>query len=167
VETFAVLTPSGKPGPKRREGDRQVPEGFYFIDRFNPKSSYHLSLGIDYPNASDRVRSDAKRPGSDIFIHGKDVTIGCLPLGDERIEELYIAAHEAKTAGQAKIPVHIFPARMSGEAWEKFRAEEASSDPELASFWAELQPGFEAFEKTKLLPVVEAAADGTYVVQSK
>jgi murein L,D-transpeptidase YafK len=102
------------------------------------------------------MRSDPKRPGSDIFIHGKDVTIGCLPLGDGRIEELYIAAHDAKTAGQAKIPVHIFPARMRGEAWEKFRVEEASSDPELASFWAELQPGYEAFDKTKLLPVVES-----------
>jgi murein L,D-transpeptidase YafK len=164
VATFDVLAASGRAGPKRREGDRQVPEGFYHIDRFNPKSSYHLSLGLNYPNASDRVRSDQKKPGSDIFIHGKDVTIGCLPMGDEVIEEIYLAALDTAAAGQRRIPVHVFPARMSGENWERFRSEEASRDPALLSFWSELQPVFDAFERDRRLPEISVGAAGAYVV---
>jgi murein L,D-transpeptidase YafK len=164
VTTFPVLAASGKAGPKRREGDRQVPEGFYQIDRFNPESSYHLSLGLDYPNESDRVRSDKQRPGSDIFIHGKDVTIGCLPLGDEMIEELYLATLDARGAGQQRIPVHIFPARMTGEKWERFQKTEAERDSSLPAFWRELQPVFDAFEKERRLPEISVAADGKYVI---
>ena len=164
VTVFPVLASSGKPGPKRREGDRQVPEGFYRIDRFNPQSSYHLSLGIDYPNASDRVRSHREKPGGDIFIHGRDVTVGCLPLGDERIEELYLAALDAAAAGQRAIPVHIFPARMAGEEWERFRHTEAERDGSLAAFWNELQPVFDAFEKERRLPKIEVGPRGEYSV---
>ncbi|HEX8309701.1 MAG TPA: L,D-transpeptidase family protein [Chthoniobacteraceae bacterium] len=169
IATFPVLAASGKPGPKRREGDRQVPEGFYRIDRFNPQSAYHLSLGIDYPNASDRVRSDPQHPGSDIFVHGKDVTIGCLPLGDEGIEQLYLALEDAQRSWKAKleIPVHIFPARMGGETWESFRREQVESAPELAAFWAELQPGYDAFEKTRVVPLVSTGADGAYKVEER
>ena len=71
IRSYAITQSSGKPGPKRREGDLQVPEGFYEIDRFNPESSYHLSLGLNYPNASDRLRSDpAAARCLDIFVHG-------------------------------------------------------------------------------------------------
>lgn len=161
VTMFAVLRSSGRPGPKRREGDEQVPEGFYRVDRFNPLSSFHLSLGLDYPNASDRVRSDRTRPGSDIFIHGKDVTIGCLPLGDEAIEELYLLALDTRERSSAPIHVHIFPARMSGPEWDAFRAAQPA---DLQVFWQELQPGFEAFEKTRLVPAVTVDSAGRYIV---
>jgi murein L,D-transpeptidase YafK len=83
IAEFPILKSSGGPGPKRREGDLQVPEGFYVIDRYNPKSNFHLSLGLNYPNAADRVHADPERPGSDIFIHGSNVTVGCAPLGDK------------------------------------------------------------------------------------
>lgn len=164
VTTYHALAPSGGPGPKRREGDRQVPEGFYVIDRFNPRSHYHLSLGLDYPNASDRVRSDRDQPGSDIFIHGSDRTIGCLPLGDPAIEELYLIALDARDRGQRTIHVHIFPARMGGPEWDKFAPQHIARDAALAPFWEELRPGFLAFESTHRVPVVEVEADGSYKI---
>ena len=158
VATFAVTAPSGSPGPKRREGDLQVPEGCYTIAVFNPQSRFHLSLGLNYPNASDRILADRARPGGEIFIHGGAVSIGCLPLGDPVIEEVYLAALDTRTRGQGAIPVHIFPARMAGEAWKNF----AAAKPELRAFWDQLQPIYEAFEKTRLVPSVSVGADGAY-----
>ena len=109
VTTYPFCMLSGKLGPKRRRGDEQVPEGFYHIDRFNPFSSFHLSLGINYPNASDRKLGKKGALGGDIFIHGSCVSIGCIPLTDPLIREVYIFAVEAHDGGQSKIPVHIFP----------------------------------------------------------
>ena len=107
IAEYRVLASSGHPGPKRREGDQQVPEGFYRIGRFNPESNFHLSLGLNYPNDSDRLLSAREHPGSDIFIHGKAASIGCLPLGDPAIEELYLLALDVQRRGQKEIPVHI------------------------------------------------------------
>jgi murein L,D-transpeptidase YafK len=93
VRTYAVLAASGGPGPKLREGDLQVPEGIYRLTAFNPNSSYHLSVRVDYPNADDRAiaaREKRTNLGGDIFIHGKAVSIGCLAIGDSAIEELYV-----------------------------------------------------------------------------
>lgn len=164
VKAWPIVASSGRPGPKRREGDRQVPEGFYFIDRFNPESSYHLSLGLNYPNNSDRIRSDHGRPGGDIFIHGSNQTIGCLPLGDEAIEELYLIALDTRSRGQHEIPVHIFPARMVGSAWETFAREHALDDAVLAAFWEELRPAYEAFEGTHRVPGIGVGRNGAYSI---
>jgi murein L,D-transpeptidase YafK len=160
VTSWPILASSGGPGPKRREGDRQVPEGFYEIERFNPESLYHLSLALNYPNASDRILSDPQAPGSDIFIHGKAVSIGCAPIGDPAIEELYLAALAARDTGQSRIAVHIFPARMSGAEWTQF----SNAHPTLSEFWAQLQPAYDAFERTHQIPPVTVAADGRYSV---
>jgi len=167
VSSYPILASSGEPGPKRREGDRQVPEGFYEIDRFNPASTYHLSLGLNYPNAADLVLSDREHPGSDIFIHGSDVSIGCAPLGDDAIEEVYLAALDARAGGQPHIDVHVFPGRMRGPEWEQFAAGEIARRPELAAFWAQLQPGFEFFEKLRRVPSVTVGEDGRYVVSGR
>src|ERR1043165_8982188 len=75
--TYKVCALAGSLGPKRMEGDYQVPEGFYMVSEFNPKSEYYLSLGLNYPNVSDRILSDIERPGSDIYIHGSCITVGC------------------------------------------------------------------------------------------
>ncbi len=94
VKTYPILAASGRVGPKLREGDRQVPEGIYRVDALNPNSSYHLSMRIDYPNTLDleKAREEGRTdPGSDIFIHGKTLSIGCLAMGDEAIEELFCA----------------------------------------------------------------------------
>ena len=82
-------------GPKLKEGDKQIPEGIYSIAYLNPNSSYHLSLKVDYPNAFDRAKARAEARtdlGGDIFIHGKAVTIGCIPIGDTAIEEVFLMA---------------------------------------------------------------------------
>ena len=105
-KTYRVCAMAGTLGPKRMEGDYQVPEGFYYINEFNPRSTYHLSLGLNYPNPSDRILSDAFKPGGDIYIHGSCVTVGCIPVTDPQIEEIYILAAYAKDQGQDFIPVH-------------------------------------------------------------
>jgi murein L,D-transpeptidase YafK len=117
-----------------------VPEGFYTINRFNPSSLYHLSLGLDYPNATDRALGEPK-PGGDIFIHGSNVTIGCLPITDALIEELYVLLVEARTAGQAAIAVHIFPFELNAEMLARYRQHRHYA------FWQSLQPGYAYFEQ--------------------
>lgn len=111
VNNYPVCGLSGSLGPKRRQGDLQVPEGFYHIDRFNPVSNFHLSLGINYPNESDVILGESANLGGDIFIHGGCATIGCIPMTDEWIKEIYVLAVEARNNGQPRVPVHIFPMR--------------------------------------------------------
>lgn len=156
IETYYIAGLSGKLGPKRIQGDLQAPEGFYYIDRFNPQSRFLLSLGINYPNASDRILSDKDLPGGDIFIHGSDVSIGCLAMTNEKIEQIYILAEQARKAGQKQIAVHIFPFRMS-------KANMASiGDSEHRQFWIDLKAVYDRFEKTKRVPPVTVDAQGRY-----
>jgi len=105
LASYPLAATSGTLGPKRRAGDGQVPEGCYTIDRFNPRSRYHLSLGLDYPTPDDILATGLADPGGDIFLHGSDVTDGCLPLTDAGIEEVYLLAVAARAAGQASISV--------------------------------------------------------------
>lgn len=163
-KTFRPLTEyefcylSGTLGPKRKQGDLQVPEGFYFINVFNPLSNYHLSMGINYPNKSDRILGN-KKPGGEIFIHGDCVSIGCIPITDDKIMELYVLCVEAKSAGQEKIPVHIFPAIMDEKGMENLSG---NYDPALFSFWQNIKPGYDFFEKTKSLPEISVDSKGKY-----
>ena len=93
IDAYPILAASGVEGPKRREGDRQVPEGIYRIVGLNPNSRFHLSMALDYPNAFDLVQAELDgrdEPGSEIFIHGGAVSIGCLAIGDRAIEELFV-----------------------------------------------------------------------------
>ncbi len=109
IRSYPIRALSGRAGPKLREGDRQVPEGLYRIVGFNPNSAYHLSMKLDYPNAFDSRQAAAEgrnQPGSNIFIHGKAVSIGCLAMGDPGIEELFILAWDV---GKANIGVAIAP----------------------------------------------------------
>ncbi len=100
---------SGAIGPKLKEGDRQIPEGVYKIESLNPNSRYHLSLRVNYPNEFDRAKGklDGRaKLGGDIMIHGRAVTIGCIPIGDGNIEELFVLAAKGYRTG---IPVIIAP----------------------------------------------------------
>ena len=157
LAVWPVLAASGQPGPKRREGDLQVPEGCYQIVVFNPRSSFHLSLGLD-PNASDRHRSDPERPGFDIYLHGGGASIGCVAIGDEGIEELYILARDITDRAKQPIPVHLFPAHMKGEPWTTIRREH----PQHAEFWSELKPIYQGFQQTHLLPHITIGPTGEY-----
>lgn len=93
IKTYPIHAASGVAGPKLREGDRQVPEGFYRLIWLHPNSSFHLSIKLNYPSPFDwkhARREGRKQPGSDIFIHGSNVSIGCLAMGDPAIEEIFV-----------------------------------------------------------------------------
>jgi murein L,D-transpeptidase YafK len=169
VKTMRVCALSGQLGPKRKKGDEQVPEGFYFITRFNPVSEYHLSLEVGYPNYADRKSIEQQNaggswkadPGGDIYIHGDCVTIGCLPLTDEGIKLLYTLCLAARSNGQEYIPIHLFPARFTrgGIMYLKRTYE---NEPAKLKFWTELKGQYDYFEKNhKLLPVMYTP-DGHY-----
>lgn len=109
ITVFPFTGFSGGPGPKLREGDRQIPEGVYGIEYLNPNSRFHLSMKIDYPNAFDRARGredGRQRLGDDIFIHGRSATIGCIPIGDDAIEELFLLVVEV---GRENVTVILSP----------------------------------------------------------
>ena len=164
VRSFPVCARSGALGPKRQMGDLQVPEGFYRVSVFNPWSSFHLSLGVSYPNAADRFHSGRRAPGNAIMVHGNCVTIGCLPLQDGPIEDMYLAAVLARDNGQATIPIHLFPCRLDDPTCEATLAAAGADRPDLQTFWAGLRPGYDAFTTTKIPPVVRANRDGTYTL---
>jgi len=153
VKTYRICALSGLLGPKRTQGDRQVPEGYYFIEDFNPKSDYYLSMQLSYPNYSDE-KLGGNNLGGDIFIHGGCVTIGCMPMTDEGIKELYTICLNAKMNGQENIPVHIFPTRLT-KAGLSYLNREYPKDNARLLFWNDLKAGYEYFEKYhKLLPVM-------------
>jgi len=142
-KTYDFSAHSGISGPKTKEGDLQTPEGLYFIDRFNPDSKFHLSLRINYPNITDLLRSGQNDPGSAIYIHGDQVTKGCIPITDDQIKEVYLLAVEAKNNGQSEIPVHIFPFRMTKENMNT----KTLSFPQHKAFWKTLKLTYDAFKK--------------------
>jgi len=162
-KTYRVCAMAGTLGPKRMAGDYQVPEGFYYINEFNPNSNYHLSLGLSYPNESDKILSDSLRPGGDIYIHGSCVTVGCIPLTDEFIDEVYILAAYAKAAGEDYIPVHIYPVRYNVKKSMDYLTYLSKSDAQLKQFAQNLQAVYEHFEMTHQLPVIMTDARGNYV----
>jgi len=165
LTTYAVCRTSGEPGPKRSQGDLQIPEGFYSIDRFNPNSSFYLSLRISYPNSSDRILCKSGNPGGDIYIHGECVTIGCMPITNDKIQEVYIYAIQAKENGQNNIPVYIFPFRLTDSNLSKFR-EQYKTDKSLLEFWNNLKTGYDRFTRTlSELKVTVDGANGKYLVQ--
>jgi murein L,D-transpeptidase YafK len=157
IKTYEICALSGTSGPKRKGGDGQTPEGFYYIDRFNPSSNFHLSLGINYPNASDKALGGGNYMGGDIFIHGNCVTIGCMPITDDKIKELYLAAVIAKQNGQQKIPVHIFPTRLTA-------SNVVLLGKEHAAFWENIKTGYDLFEEKKMIPEISVdSKSGKYL----
>src|SRR5690606_16577296 len=164
-KTYRVCMQSGAMGPKRMEGDYQVPEGFYYINEFNHNSMYHLSLGLNYPNASDRILSDSLRPGSNIFIHGNCVSTGCIPIMDAPMEELYaLAAHVRSRGEQEFIPVHVFPVRYSDKQSAAYLAQAMEGNAYLEEFNSWLKDAFQYFEERRKVPVVLVNKMGEYIV---
>lgn len=158
IARYEVCAKSGRPGPKTKEGDYQVPEGFYHISHFNPKSRFHLSLGINYPNQADHIRGGGRKLGGDIYIHGGCVTIGCLPITNQKIEELYLLASGAKNK---PIPVYIFPCKMNSETYSDL----VKKHPEHAEFWQNLKIGFNLFSQKQNQLNFSINQDGKYIFQ--
>lgn len=162
-KTYKVCMQSGTMGPKRMQGDFQVPEGFYYINEFNPRSAYHLSLGLNYPNASDKILSDSLRPGNGIYIHGSCVSVGCIPVTDDEIEELYIITSYAKSNGEDFIPVHVFPFRYNEKKSIQYFKTIAKDNPALEKFALQLKTAFDRFEEDRQLPLILIDRKGDYV----
>jgi murein L,D-transpeptidase YafK len=159
-----VCASSGGPGPKARTGDGQVPEGLYRITTLNPWSRFHLSLRVDYPNAADRARNPGVPVGAlggEIFIHGDCVTIGCIPLGDEAIEEVYLAALETRSRG-GEISVLVLPAKPDGARWAALMKDGSAVNGPL---WRSLAGISERLDLKHRLPRVRAGSDGTYLIE--
>lgn len=135
LKTYPIAGMSGDLGPKTAEGDCQAPEGFYSVapNGLNPRSKYHLSFNIGYPNGYDKSLG---RTGSYIMVHGSDVSVGCFAMTDSGIEEIYTMVNEAFLAGQKSIPVQIYPFRMTAE---RMLAEKHNRH---YAFWQLLQPGW-------------------------
>lgn len=146
VWTLPICARSGRLGPKRREGDGQIPEGLYRINRFNPRSAFHLSLGLDYPTDVDRTRAGDAPPGSDIFIHGGCASIGCLAIEDGPMERLYLATVMARDRGQRVLNVHLFPCRFGTPECEARLSEEEGVAPDTVALWGHLRAVHSSFE---------------------
>ncbi|HMS16370.1 MAG TPA: L,D-transpeptidase family protein [Planctomycetota bacterium] len=116
VKSYPVLGQSGGLGPKRKEGDRQVPEGIYEVESLNPNSRFHLSIRVNYPNAFDREQAEREgrtQLGGDIMIHGSDRSVGCLAMGDEAAEDLFVLVAIAETK---RVPILISPRDLRKKA---------------------------------------------------
>jgi murein L,D-transpeptidase YafK len=154
-------------GPKRRFGDEQVPEGFYDLDWFNPQSNFFLSLHISYPNASDRILGSHQNPGGDIFLHGNCASIGCIPITDDGIKEVYWLAvlvhsqRQLNSRAQQHLPIQIFPARLTDNSLKSLAATHPNQ-PDLLAFWRNLKQGYDLFENTHQLPHVKTGPRGAY-----
>ena len=162
-KSYKVCALAGTMGPKRLEGDYQVPEGFYYINEFNANSKYHLSLGLNYPNPSDKLLADPMKPGGEIFIHGSCVTTGCIPILDNKIEELYVLSSLAKGSGQDFIPVHIFPVKYDAKKSADYLDRVHENDTNLKSFENNLKRVYDFFEENRKLPVIAISPEGKYV----
>jgi murein L,D-transpeptidase YafK len=147
LKTFPMCRWSGQLGPKKTEGDRQVPEGFYAItpQQLNPNSSFYLSFNVGYPNTYDRAFS---RTGSHIMVHGACSSRGCFSMTDEQIAEIYALTREAFGGGQKAVQLQSFPFRFTPQNLARYRADEHMP------FWKNLKEGADHFDVTKREPQV-------------
>lgn len=152
--SYPICRWSGRLGPKLAEGDRQAPEGFYAVDAkaLNPNSRWHRSFDIGFPNAFDRAHG---RTGTFLMVHGGCGSIGCYAMTDAVIDEVWRLVTAALAKGQARIPVHIFPFRMTGETMARQRGHP------WYGFWRDLKTGHDHFE-ARLLPPRVTVCGGRY-----
>ncbi|RWX70293.1 murein L,D-transpeptidase [Mesorhizobium sp. M4B.F.Ca.ET.089.01.1.1] len=148
VANYDICKWSGKLGPKYTEGDRQAPEGFYTVrpSQMNPRSNYHLSFNIGYPNAYDRANG---RTGSNLMVHGACSSSGCYSMTDAQIEQIYAFGRDAFQGGQTEFQIQAFPFRMTAANMARYR-----NDPNY-DFWKMLKVGYDNFEITKVPPKVD------------
>jgi murein L,D-transpeptidase YafK len=163
-KTYKVCALAGNFGPKRFEGDYQVPEGFYYLNQFKPNSNYHMALGVNYPNPSDRVLSDPVKPGAEIFIHGSCVTVGCIPLTDPIIEELYVLAAITRNAGQDYIPIHVMPVMFKNEKSLEKLTKFVETRTEYKPMVSVFEKVYYYFNQYRNLPTILIGEKGEYLM---
>lgn len=156
IRTFPICTWSGTLGPKQALGDKMAPEGFYGFgaDGLKPDSKYHLALNVGYPNTLDRALG---RTGDFIMVHGQCVSVGCFAMTNDLIEEIYALAREALDGGAERIPVHIFPFRMTAENLKRH------ADNGAYPSWKPLKEAYDDFARTHEPPRI-AVCGSRYVV---
>lgn len=156
---YAVCKWSGVLGPKLAEGDKQSPEGVYFITGGDlmVNARWHRAMNVGFPNQRDRALG---LTGSGILIHGKCSSIGCFALTDDIVEDVYEIVEAALEAGQPRVPVHVFPFELTREKL----AEQAGH--EWSDFWRELKRGHDLFLRDGLPPRTFICA-GRYAFQSR
>lgn len=156
IKTYNICTVSGGLGPKKKQGDRQAPEGFYSVagSQLNPFSAEHLSINTGYPNVRDRFY---RYTGSALMIHGGCSSAGCYAITDAAMEELYAAVRDAIRGGQKNVQLQIYPFVMSD-----WRMMLQSKDPNYA-FWKELKQGWDWFEKNQK-PIPVTVVNGSYKI---
>lgn len=167
LETLPVCASSGTLGPKLREGDLQVPEGVYRIDKLNPVSTFHLGLHVDYPNAADRARGARRgvdKLGGAIMVHGNCVTIGCIPLEDGPIERVYLLVNDARARG-VDVGLHVYPRVLDDDGLRALLA--GAPDEDTRALWQELAPIERAFERERVVPRVRITRDGRYELRER
>lgn len=155
LKTYAICKWSGALGPKKVEGDRQAPEGFYTVTpaQMNPNSSYYLSFNIGYPNAYDRSLG---RTGANLMVHGACSSAGCYSMTDDNAGEIFALARDSFRGGQRAFQIQALPFRMTPENLARHR-----DDPNM-SFWKMLKVGYDTFELTRVPPKVDVC-DRRYV----
>ena len=148
LKDYYICAYSGYLGPKLQEGDRQSPEGFYKVKKYqlNPNSKYHLSFNLGFPNKYDREHN---RTGSFLMVHGNCVSDGCYAMTDEKIEEIYTLVEGALQKSQKYVQVHVFPFRMTDVNMALY------SESEWYDFWTELKEGYDYFEAENLPPHIK------------
>jgi murein L,D-transpeptidase YafK len=157
-KTYPICSYSGGLGPKVSQGDRQAPEGFYLVseDQMNPRSKYHLSFNVGFPNAYDRALD---RTGQDIMVHGDCTSAGCYAMTDGVIEEIFTLAREALEGGQQAFQLQAYPFRMTAANMA------AHQKDQWYDFWKNLKEGYDYFEITHLPPRV-AVCDKHYLINA-
>jgi murein L,D-transpeptidase YafK len=155
LRTFPICRWSGDLGPKKKEGDRQAPEGFYTITpgQMNPNSNYYLAFNTGFPNSYDRAMGYT---GSELMVHGDCSSRGCYAMTDEQIQEIYALARESFFGGQKAFQLQAYPFRMTALNMAKHR-----NNPNFA-FWKMLKEGYDHFDATHQEPKV-AVCDKRYV----
>lgn len=147
LKTYPMCRWSGNLGPKKREGDRQAPEGFYHVSAgmLNPNSEFFLSFNLGYPN---RLEAALGYTGDALMVHGACSSSGCYALTDDGVSEIFAVAREALKGSQTAFQVQAFPFRMTPENMADHR-----DDPNFA-FWSDLKHGHDIFEVKKRQPRV-------------
>lgn len=159
LDTYPICYWTGTLGPKLREGDKQSPEGFYSVSlrQMRLPTRWPRSFDIGFPNAFDQANTYT---GSHILVHGGCTSVGCYAMTDAVQKELHALAEAALVKGQDKFAVHVFPFRMTAEAMA------AHAGSPWASFWADLQAGYDAFERTRVPPRIAVCEQRYRVIET-
>jgi murein L,D-transpeptidase YafK len=159
LKSFPICRWSGKLGPKKSDGDRQAPEGFYSVSKgmLNPQSQYYLSFNLGYPN---RLEAALGYTGTALMVHGACSSSGCYAMTDQGVGEIYSLVKASLDAGQSAFQVQAYPFRMTAQNMAAHR-----DDPNF-DFWRTMKTGYDSFEATRSPPKVSVCG-GKYVVNAE